>query len=126
MLNSMSSSSSYLITLKEGAAAAISSSDISNGFSCRFLSFRFSICVFNKAFHAAHFLPSLKHEIKSPCVPSIANARPHELIDLANVSLDLSCQDLVTHSTTSLLGTGFIFPVSVYSCFPFAFSFGLI
>ena len=41
-------------------------------------------------------------------------------MDLANVSLDMSCQDLITHSTTSLLGTGFIFPASIYSCFLFA------
>ena len=41
-------------------------------------------------------------------------------MDLANVSLDMSCQDLITHSTTSLLGTGFIFPAYVYSCFLFA------
>ena len=64
--------------LKEGAAAAISSPDISNGFSCRFPSFRFSICVCNKALPSAHFLPFLKHEIKSPPVPSTANARPHD------------------------------------------------
>ena len=117
--NSMSSSSSSPITLKEGAASVIMSSDISNGFSCRFLSFKLSICVFNKAFLAAHFF-ILKHEFKSSCVPSIANARPHGFIDLANISLDMTCQDLISHSTTSLLGTGFIFPASVCSCFPFA------
>ena len=76
MPNSMSSPSSSSFTLKEGAAVAISSSYTFNGFSCRFSSFKFSICVFNKAFPAANFLPSLKHEIKSTCVPSVANARP--------------------------------------------------
>ena len=116
----MSSSSSSSITLKEGAAAVISSSHISNGFSCRFLSSKFSICVFNKALLAAHFLNSIKHEIKSSCVPSIANAWPHDIIELVNVLLDMSCQKLITHSTTNLLGTGFIFLASVYLCFPFA------
>ena len=106
--------------LKEGAAAAISSPDISNGFSCKFPSFRISICVCNKALPSAHFLPYLKHEIKSSSVPSTANARPHDVTDLATVSLDKACQDLITHSTISLLGTGFILPTSVYSCFPFA------
>ena len=71
MSNSMSSSSSSSVTLKEGAAVAISSSNISNELSCRFLSFKFSISVFKRAFLAAHFLPFLKHKMKlrfSQCI----------------------------------------------------------
>ena len=41
--------------------------------------------------------------MKSSCVPSIANARPHNFIDLANVSLDMSCQDDNRSSTFRIL-----------------------
>ena len=65
MFNSLPSSSSSSITLKEGAAVAISSSDISNIFSADFYHLSLAFVFFNKAFAAAHFVPFLKHEIKS-------------------------------------------------------------
>ena len=54
-----------------------------------------------------------------PFLSSIANARPHDFIELAVVSLLISLHDVRTHSTTSLFGTGLL-PAAVYSCFPFA------
>ena len=44
---------------------AISSSDISNIFSADFYHLSLAFVFFNKAFAAAHFVPFLKHEIKS-------------------------------------------------------------
>ena len=68
-----SSTSSSSMTLNAGAAAITSSSTISKGFSCKLPSFKFSVCAWSKALPPAHFLPSLKHEIKSSSVLSTAN-----------------------------------------------------
>ena len=65
MFNSLPSSSSSSITLREGTAATISSSDISNIFSADFYHLSLAFVFFNKAFAASTFVSFLKHEIKS-------------------------------------------------------------
>ena len=61
MFNSLPSSSSSSITLKEGTAAAISSFDISNIFSADFYHLSLAFVFFNKAFAASPFVSLLKH-----------------------------------------------------------------
>ena len=114
------SSSSSSIILKMGAASAISWSESTNGSFCRMLSLKIWSCFSSIAFLDSHVFLFLKQQISLSSEPSMADARPHEFIELSIVLLLIALHDVRTHSTTNLLGTSFMLPAAVYPCFPFA------
>ena len=85
---------------------------ITNGSSCRVLSLKILSWFSSITFPDSHFFPFLKQEISPSSETSIANARSHDFIELVIVSLLILLHDVRTHSTTSLLGAGFMLTCS--------------
>ena len=106
------------ITLKTGAESTISSGD---HFKMIFVNF---IIIekqhSNEVLPASHFFPSLKQEINPSSLPSIARAKAHDFKEFVTISVEISSHNLIIDSTTSLLGSGFVFPEARYSCFALA------
>ena len=114
--SSTSSISSLSIKRISGTASLISSSVTSNGSWSRSSGLRNTVICCSRTFlPLSQGFPSLKQEISLSRLPSTGRLNAQHLNDFFIMSSGSSFHASITHFTTILRGTGFMFPASVNS-----------